>query len=117
MHLTGCASRWGMQAILQLTGWDFASTTEQGYASLAAHDGLQAAGASPLITGQPVANPDTVATAIRIGLLTERAIAVQSASLGEFNAVTDAEITTPIDFGIRRRHFVNLPVPHRWRGC
>jgi len=38
--------------------------------SLAAHDGLQAAGASPLITGQPVANPDTVATAIRIAMLT-----------------------------------------------
>jgi len=59
--------------------------------SLAAHDGLQAA---PLITGQPVANPDTVATAIRIGNPAnwERAIAVQSASLGEFNAVTDAEI-------------------------
>jgi len=32
-------------AILQLTGWDFASTTEQGYVTLAAHDGLQAAGA------------------------------------------------------------------------
>jgi len=56
--------------------------------------GFQAAGASPLITGQPVAHPDTLATAIRIGNPAnwERAIAVQSASKGEFNAVTDAEI-------------------------
>ena len=56
--------------------------------------GFQAAGASPLITGQPVANPETIATAIRIGNPAnwQRALAVQSASKGEFNAVTDAEI-------------------------
>ena len=56
--------------------------------------GFQAAGASPLVTGQPVAHPDTVATAIRIGNPAnwQRALAVQSASLGQFNAVTDAEI-------------------------
>ncbi len=56
--------------------------------------GFQAAGASPLITGQPVAHPDTIATAIRIGNPAnwQKAIAVQSASMGQFNAVTDAEI-------------------------
>ncbi len=56
--------------------------------------GFQAAGAAPLITGQVVAHPDTVATAIRIGNPAnwEKAIAVQSASRGQFNAVTDAEI-------------------------
>ena len=56
--------------------------------------GFQATGASPLITGEPVAHPDTVATAIRIGNPAnwQRAIAVQSASLGQFNAVTDDEI-------------------------
>lgn len=56
--------------------------------------GFQAVGAAPLITGQPVANPDTVATAIRIGnpASWQKAIAVQSASMGQFNAVTDAEI-------------------------
>ncbi len=56
--------------------------------------GFQAAGAAPLITGQPVANPDTLATAIRIGNPAnwEKAIAVQSASQGQFNAVTDEEI-------------------------
>ena len=56
--------------------------------------GFQAAGAAPLITGKPVAHPDTVATAIRIGnpASWERALAVQAASLGQFNAVTDDEI-------------------------
>lgn len=56
--------------------------------------GFQASGASPLITGQPVAHPETLATAIRIGNPAnwQRALAVQSASLGQFNAVTDAEI-------------------------
>ncbi len=56
--------------------------------------GFQAAGASPLITGQPVAHPETIATAIRIGnpASWQRALAVQSASLGQFNSVTDAEI-------------------------
>jgi len=56
--------------------------------------GFQAAGASPLITGKPVAHPETLATAIRIGNPAnwERAIAVQSASQGQFNAVTDDEI-------------------------
>jgi threonine synthase len=56
--------------------------------------GFQAMGAAPLITGQPVAHPETVATAIRIGNPAnwQRAIAVQAASMGQFNAVTDAEI-------------------------
>lgn len=56
--------------------------------------GFQAAGASPLVTGKPVAQPDTLATAIRIGNPAnwQKAIAVQSASQGQFNAVTDEEI-------------------------
>ncbi|PSB29074.1 threonine synthase [Chlorogloea sp. CCALA 695] len=56
--------------------------------------GFQAAGASPLITGKPVTNPDTLATAIRIGNPANwlKAIAVKEASQGEFNAVTDEEI-------------------------
>ncbi len=56
--------------------------------------GFQASGASPLITGKPVANPDTLATAIRIGNPAnwQKAIAVKEASQGEFNAVTDEEI-------------------------
>ncbi|MEA5507030.1 threonine synthase [Halotia wernerae UHCC 0503] len=56
--------------------------------------GFQAAGAAPLVNGQPVAHPETVATAIRIGnpASWEKAIAAQSASQGNFHAVTDAEI-------------------------
>lgn len=56
--------------------------------------GFQAAGAAPLISGQAVSHPETLATAIRIGNPAnwERAIAVRDASQGSFNAVTDAEI-------------------------
>lgn len=56
--------------------------------------GFQAAGAAPLISGQAVEHPETLATAIRIGNPAnwERAIAVQQASQGQFNAVTDEEI-------------------------
>lgn len=56
--------------------------------------GFQAAGAAPLIQGQVVSHPETLATAIRIGNPAnwQRAIAVQEASQGQFHAVTDAEI-------------------------
>lgn len=56
--------------------------------------GFQAAGSAPFISGQPVSHPETVATAIRIGNPAnwEKALAVQSASQGNFNAVTDDEI-------------------------
>ena len=62
--------------------------------------GFQAAGASPLITGEPVAYPETVATAIRIGNPAnwQRAIAVREASMGQFNAVTDEEILAAYRF-------------------
>ena len=56
--------------------------------------GFQAAGSAPLISGEKVANPDTLATAIRIGNPAnwQKAIAVKEASGGEFNSVTDEEI-------------------------
>ena len=56
--------------------------------------GFQAAGAAPLVNGAPVENPETLATAIRIGnpASWDKAIAVRDASQGEFNAVTDEEI-------------------------
>ncbi|MFH7028190.1 MAG: threonine synthase [Heteroscytonema crispum UTEX LB 1556] len=56
--------------------------------------GFQAAGAAPLVHGQPVAHPETVATAIRIGnpASWDKAVAAKSASMGDFRAVTDAEI-------------------------
>lgn len=56
--------------------------------------GFQAAGAAPLVSGKPVANPETLATAIRIGnpASWDQASAAQTASQGSFNAVTDEEI-------------------------
>ena len=56
--------------------------------------GFQAAGAAPFLTGEPVAHPETIATAIRIGNPANwhKAIAAKEASQGEFNSVTDAEI-------------------------
>lgn len=56
--------------------------------------GFQAAGAAPLVSGHPIATPETLATAIRIGnpASWDKAVAVQQASNGQFNAVTDEEI-------------------------
>ncbi len=56
--------------------------------------GFQAAGAAPFISGQPVAQPETLATAIRIGNPAnwDKAWGAKDASQGEFNAVTDEEI-------------------------
>ncbi|MDR3331281.1 MAG: threonine synthase [Synergistaceae bacterium] len=56
--------------------------------------GFQAAGAAPLVTGEPCPNPETVATAIRIGnpVSAELARSAVAESGGEFNSVTDEEI-------------------------
>jgi threonine synthase len=56
--------------------------------------GFQAAGSAPLVGGAPVKNPETIATAIRIGnpVNWDNAIAAKNDSGGEFNAVTDGEI-------------------------
>lgn len=56
--------------------------------------GFQATGAAPLVIGEPVANPETVATAIRIGNPASWKTAVEAArsSQGGFWAVTDEEI-------------------------
>ncbi len=56
--------------------------------------GFQASGAAPLVLGHPVRNPETVATAIRIGnpASTELAIAAKEESGGLFEAVGDDEI-------------------------
>ncbi len=56
--------------------------------------GFQAAGAAPFIHGHPIEQPETLATAIRIGnpASWSLAIAAQEASSGEFNSVTDEEI-------------------------
>jgi threonine synthase len=56
--------------------------------------GTQAAGAAPLVNGAPVANPETIATAIRIGSPASwtAAVAAQEQSDGRFLAATDEEI-------------------------
>jgi threonine synthase len=56
--------------------------------------GFQAAGAAPMVLGHPVEQPDTIATAIRIGNPVNRdnALRAQRESNGDFMAVTDAEI-------------------------
>ncbi|GAB4461116.1 MAG: threonine synthase [Armatimonadaceae bacterium] len=56
--------------------------------------GFQAAGAAPLVQGAPVAKPDTIATAIRIGnpASWSGAVAARDESGGLIGMVTDAEI-------------------------
>lgn len=56
--------------------------------------GVQAEGAAPLVKGAPVENPETIATAIRIGnpASWNYAIEARDASGGWIDAVTDAQI-------------------------
>jgi len=56
--------------------------------------GFQAAGAAPIVLGHRVENPETVASAIRIGnpVSWKRAEAARDASGGSIEAVTDEEI-------------------------
>jgi threonine synthase len=58
--------------------------------------GFQAAGSAPLVHGERVKNPETLATAIRIGnpVNWENAVKAKNESNGEFNAVTDEEIVS-----------------------
>jgi threonine synthase len=58
--------------------------------------GGQAAGAAPLVTGAPVENPETFASAIRIGnpASWQFAIDARDSSEGLIDSVTDAEIAT-----------------------
>ena len=56
--------------------------------------GFQAYNSAPLVFNKKINNPDTIATAIRIGnpVNKEKAINVKKMSNGKFNAVTDEEI-------------------------
>ncbi len=58
--------------------------------------GFQAAGAAPLVIGAPVPDPETIATAIRIGnpASWDAAIAARDDSGGVIEAVTDEQILT-----------------------
>ena len=56
--------------------------------------GFQAAGAAPIVAGAPVKNPETIATAIRIGnpASWKQAVAARDESKGLIDMVTDEEI-------------------------
>ena len=56
--------------------------------------GFQAAGAAPIVLGRPVENPETIATAIRIGNPASWKMAKEAVeqSFGLIDSVTDAEI-------------------------
>ncbi len=56
--------------------------------------GVQAAGAAPLVNGAPVPNPETIATAIRIGAPASwhQAVAARDESGGMFRAATDEKL-------------------------
>jgi threonine synthase len=56
--------------------------------------GFQAAGSAPIVRGAPVLNPETIATAIRIGnpASWEQAVAARDESGGMIDEVTDEEI-------------------------
>ncbi len=56
--------------------------------------GFQASGSAPLIEGKTINNPETIATAIRIGnpVNKEKAIKAKNSSKGAFTSVTDLEI-------------------------
>jgi threonine synthase len=58
--------------------------------------GFQAEGAAPLVLGHTVEQPDTIATAIRIGnpVNKDNALKAREESQGSFMAVSDAEILT-----------------------
>ncbi len=72
--------------------------TEYEKAGLSTHRprmyGFQAAGAAPFVSGAPVANPQTIATAIRIGnpASWDLALAARDESGGLIEAVTDRQI-------------------------
>ncbi len=56
--------------------------------------GVQAAGAAPLVNGAPVKDPETIATAIRIGSPASwnQAVAAKEESNGQFRAATDEKL-------------------------
>ena len=56
--------------------------------------GFQASGSAPLVEGKTVSNPETIATAIRIGnpVNREKALLAKKESKGKFTSITDSEI-------------------------
>ncbi|HEX2027734.1 MAG TPA: threonine synthase [Nitriliruptorales bacterium] len=78
--------------------------------ALPAMRGFQAAGAAPIVRGSPVANPQTIATAIRIGNPASWRQAVEAAgdSGGSIQAVTDRDILRAYRMLAREGVFVEI---------
>ncbi len=82
--------------------------------------GFQAEGAAPLVYGKPIDNPETVASAIRIGnpARWEEAMNAVTSSRGQIRAVSDAEILDAYSFlGAREGVFCRRRRRRRWPGC
>jgi threonine synthase len=62
--------------------------------------GFQAEGAAPIVHGHPIAHPETIATAIRIGnpASWQQAVAARDESGGRIEIVTDREIADASKF-------------------
>ncbi len=85
----------------EYAGRRVASTVEDSWSRLPARAtrvprmwGVQAAGAAPFVAGHPIDQPETLATAIRIGAPAswDFALAARDDSRGQITAVTDAQI-------------------------
>jgi threonine synthase len=72
--------------------------------------GFQAAGAAPIVRGEVVASPSTIATAIRIGnpASWEYAVAAAQESQGSIRAVTDREILAAYRLAAREGVFCEM---------
>ena len=83
--------------------------------------GFQAAGAAPIVLGHPVENPETIATAIRIGNPASwySATAAAAESGGSITAVTDDEILEAYTFlaAARSPSSARRRRRRRWPGC
>ena len=81
--------------------------------------GFQAEGAAPLVHGAPVENPETVASAIRIGnpARWEEAMNAVTALRGEIRAVSDDEIIAPTAASPPRASSASRRPPRRWPAC
>jgi len=89
----------------------YREATEIGWAnSVPRMFGFQAAGAAPIVTGHPIDEPDTVATAIRIGnpASWDGAVTAAAESGGAIDSVTDAEIVDGYHLAAREGIFVEL---------
>ena len=80
-------------------------------------DSFQSEGSAPLVQNIIVKDPETIATAIRIGnpVNREKAKKVKKESKGDFQSVTDEEIINAYKILAKEEFFVNLQVRHQWQ--